>query len=122
MEYKRFTDKRKPLVSVLAATEAYWKLAEIEDKIENGTLIELPCKVGDTAYCVVETYNKGCKGWKIRDVKVDNIGVNLNNDFITDIGEYNPCYMVYGIDIFATREEAEKRLEELKKNEHKSKV
>ena len=32
------------------------------------------------------------------------------------------CSMVYGIDIFATREEAEKRLEELKKNEHKSKV
>lgn len=26
------------------------RLAELEDKIENGTLVELPCKVGDTAY------------------------------------------------------------------------
>ena len=26
------------------------RLAELEDKIENGTLIELPCKVGDTIY------------------------------------------------------------------------
>lgn len=26
------------------------KLAELEDKLENGTLIELPCKVGDIAY------------------------------------------------------------------------
>lgn len=31
-------------------TKAYERLAELEDKIENGTLIELPCKVGDTVY------------------------------------------------------------------------
>ena len=32
--------------------EAIDRLAELEDKIEHGTLIELPCKVGDTAYKV----------------------------------------------------------------------
>jgi hypothetical protein len=30
--------------------DLYNRLAELEDKIENGTLIELPCKVGDTVY------------------------------------------------------------------------
>ena len=37
------------------------RLYELEDKIENGTLIELPCKVGDTVYCVEYFCNyKGC--------------------------------------------------------------
>ena len=26
------------------------RLAELEDKIENGTLIDLPCKIGDTVW------------------------------------------------------------------------
>ena len=30
--------------------ETYNRLAELEDKIEQGTLIELPCKVGDRFY------------------------------------------------------------------------
>lgn len=33
------------------------KLCELEDKIENGTLLELPCKVGDTAYRITRLYN-----------------------------------------------------------------
>lgn len=33
------------------------RLAELEDKIENGTLVELPCKVGDTVYWVVMDYD-----------------------------------------------------------------
>ena len=37
------------------------RLAELEDKINNGTLIELPCKVGDTVYCIEYFCNyKGC--------------------------------------------------------------
>ena len=37
------------------------RLAELEDKINNGTLIELPCKVGDTVYYVEYFCNyKGC--------------------------------------------------------------
>lgn len=30
--------------------QAHTRLCDLEDKIENGTLIELPCKVGDTIY------------------------------------------------------------------------
>ena len=37
-------------------TEIYNRLAELEDKIEQGTLIELPCKVGDTVYKVEREY------------------------------------------------------------------
>ena len=35
-------------------TDCLNRLAELEDKIEQGTLIELPCKVGDTVYFIDE--------------------------------------------------------------------
>ena len=28
------------------------RLAKLEDKIERGRLVELPCNVGDTVYCI----------------------------------------------------------------------
>lgn len=34
--------------------KVFEKLCDLEDKIENGTLIELPCKIGDTLYFVNE--------------------------------------------------------------------
>ena len=47
------------------------RLADLEDKIENGMLIELPCKVGDTVYRVYEEcngsscpYNGNCGQWR----------------------------------------------------------
>lgn len=37
--------------------DLYNRLAELEDKIENRTIIELPCKAGDTIYEVFK-YHK----------------------------------------------------------------
>lgn len=52
-DYKRFTERvDSGFVSELDCRIAYNKLCAIEDKIENGTLVELPCKVGDTVYYV----------------------------------------------------------------------
>lgn len=31
------------------------RIVELEKKIENGTLVELPCKVGDTAMAIIDT-------------------------------------------------------------------
>ena len=36
--------------------ETYTRLVELEDKIMDGTLVELPCKVGDTAYEVFKDH------------------------------------------------------------------
>jgi hypothetical protein len=46
-EYKRFTTKNW---RESKHTKAYEYLAELEDKIEQGLMLELPCKVGDTVY------------------------------------------------------------------------
>jgi hypothetical protein len=93
-------------------------LAEYEDLEEQGLLMRLPCKVGDTVYRV----NAGAKQPIItmtvseihflcykneRAVRFDTIGKE-------DMGE--SCYRLEDIGriVFLTREEAEKKLEELK--------
>ena len=115
MEYKRFTEKvDSGFVSELDCRIAYNKLSGIEDKIEQGKLIELPCKVGDTCYLVYEGLGNMCRvEYKIKEVKIDNIYYIGDNEFFTIMGEYS-CYTVkFGKEIFSTREEAEKRLKEL---------
>mgnify|MGYP000064253904 FL=1 len=94
------------------------RLASYEDLEEQGLLVRLPCKVGDTVYRV----NAGAKQPIIpmtvseihflcykneRAVRFDAIGKE-------DMGE--SCYRLEDIGriVFLTREEAEKKLEELK--------
>lgn len=43
-DYKRLTFKRSENTSSAGHDELLNRLAELEDKTENGTLIELPCK------------------------------------------------------------------------------
>lgn len=45
------------------------RLAELEDKIDAGTLVELPCKVGDVMYEVVD-------GIPIQEWKIESICIN----------------------------------------------
>lgn len=94
------------------------KLCDYEDLEEQGLLVRLPCKIGDTVYRV----NAGAKQPIIpmtvseihflcykneRAVRFDAIGKE-------DMGE--SCYRLEDIGriVFLTREEAEKKLEELK--------
>ena len=86
------------------------RLAELEDKIENGTLREVPCKAGDTIY--FDTYRRG-----------DSIGVQPHKvarvQFVvgiesasgtpgTEIQEYE-----FGKSVFFTAEEAEAKLKKV---------
>lgn len=97
------------------------RLADYEDLEEQGLLVRLPCKVGDTVYRV----NAGAKQPIIpmtvseihflcykneRSVRFDAIGKE-------DMGE--SCYRLEDIGriVFLTREEAEKKLEEMKAND-----
>ena len=73
------------------------RLAELEDKIEKGTLIELPCKVGDTVYLIEMDWDEDCKSFYYI----------TETDFMFQYLDY------FGTYCFLTREEAEKRLKEL---------
>lgn len=113
MKYERLTIKDKdgnwqvweddyshPFEALQTAID---KLAELEDKIENGTLIEVPCKVGDTVYFIVKRRHK--------------IGFEPYI-FIkkTKLTFYNLKKVLDGFNytVFLTKAEAEKKLKELK--------
>lgn len=128
MEYKRLTKRRKDgWVDIdfygnskdFSARELVYRLAELEDKIEAGTLVELPCKEGDIVYFV---------NWyrptpRIEAFKVDHLEVNKNYIYVACYdfeNEYNySMYRMNSKDISFTKAEAEKRVEEIR-NETKS--
>ena len=112
MEYKRLTERVRNHILVESQTDALDRLAELEDKIEKGTLIELPCNVGDTIYVIQHIWDK--KGIFVEEIdkrKADAFYVIGEFVDIEDniLGEF---YRV-GEEVFLTREEAEKRLKEL---------
>ena len=89
----------------------YERLAELEDKIENGTLIELPCKVGDTVY--YETFKQsGSVG--IKPHKVIGFVLEVMTQNIDGFGCTAVPIRDFGKDVFLTEAEAEQRLKELK--------
>ena len=92
------------------------RLAELENKIEQGRLIELPCKVGDTAYCA----NYGDKGWRILKGYVNEINIDMNGIYIKCDYEYSLSFWHKPIlgDVFFNIEDAKKRLKELKELEN----
>ena len=132
MEYKRLTIKDKygngqiweddyshPSEALQVAID---RLADLEDKIEKGTLIELPCKVGDTVYWVWEEYTVRKRYLSIYEWKVDRFELREKEWSVRGVGEqlqdgsyeFFWCHSSkFGIWWFLTREEAEKKLKEL---------
>lgn len=94
--------------------EAVNRLAELEDKIENGTLVELPCKVGTTIFWADNYFPESAE---VEEIKLTGFGYNWAHKTVfmldedgAEIYQYN-----FGKEAFFTREEAEKRLEELRR-------
>lgn len=94
-------------------TRAVDRLAELENKIEQGTLIELPCKVGDTVYFVCG-YN--IAEYKVCEIWYDGILFQFrcyNDEYANEHKVFSFFDERIGKTVFLTREEAEKRLKEL---------
>ena len=130
--YKRLTERTKHGIAVLdsgerfvlscggyATTKALNRLAELEDKIENGTLAELPCKVGDVMYEVIDGIP--IQEWKIESICFDRAhptGV-IWAERTRDLAHWKFWIEDCGTKWFITKTEAEKRLEEIRnKNEN----
>ncbi len=90
-------------------------IRKILNKIKNGTLVELPCKVGDIVY-VVSRYYAG--DWEVYKCKIDNLTIYGKNTFISCdantaiFGKINFGLNVseIGKTVFFTKEEAEQKL------------
>lgn len=96
------------------------KLANLEQKEEQGILVRLPCKVGDTVYTLSYRYDckydydcKAFQKWKCEE----NIPCEYEKkEYYVKKSQF--CLSMLeslGRTVFLTREEAEKALEEMKK-------
>lgn len=75
---------------------ALYHLAELEDKIENGTLVELPCRIGTKIYIVGES-----------DFCIPKYQMWEDEFCLEDIERF-------GDTVFLTKDEAEAKLKELR--------
>ena len=116
-DYKRFTEKvDSGFVSELDCRIAYNKLCAIEDKIENGTLIELPCKVGDTVYVIDEMENS-CGEIVCREVEsciVERISIFDSGVCLGLVDTYGTIKILSNNKVLLTKAKAEAKLKELK--------
>lgn len=116
-EYKRLTNKKatsentkpcydnngnivmdKELFELLI--KEHNQLWELENQIENGTLIELPCKVGTKVYYAADlTISKFFKTTTVYDIVEMYFTLDM-------LGTYQNCW-------FLTKAEAEQKLKEL---------
>ena len=121
-EYKRLTEKVKDCFqydlkdfkhkigefgdydAFFAYSMAVKRLGEFEDKIENGTLVELPCKVGDNAVAIIDTL---CYPNAIYNVKLKDLAYIVED-------ENGDVTFQHITRIFGTEAEAEKRLVEIR--------
>ena len=113
IEKMAFDDKTDVGVKFLASTVSYLKeLREYKQLEEQGLLLRLPLKIGDTVYsvtrdfiseykiCSIEKYNEGLFfNWKCEK----GMYVNLRGFTNYQIGK----------DVFFTKEEAEQKLKEM---------
>ena len=136
-EYKRLTYREGNRIGVIDMTngiestnsQAVCRLAELEDKLESGQLVGLPCNVGDTVWYVntapsislaMNTVYEG----HVARFHVLNYPQPLGTVVCADIQIHNRYGTTEVLDIkdlgkswFLTMEQAEARLKELKENQ-----
>lgn len=115
MKYERLTDKKwKEIEKHCYAKGLHFsnhfteeetdemikRLAELEDKIESGKLVELPCKIGDTLYGISAPLH-------IEKAKLSEVCYEV----VTKDGHYLIGH--FGISLFTDKSQAEARLKEL---------
>lgn len=84
---------------------AFRKLADYEDAEEQGLILRLPCKVGDTIYYVADG--------KITEKHVNGFLYTNQLYIVTEEFNFNCPASVIGHAIFITRAEAEAKLSEM---------
>ena len=104
------SENKIPLVKVLSGEYLYTaieKLTTYEDLEEQGLLVRLPCKVGDSVFIIV---GKDVSKQGIRKIEISDNGIIFKTNRqkrIFNVSEFEKS-------VFLTREEAVNKLEEMK--------
>lgn len=134
--YEKACDIKYLETTMNNSTKEYWehkqvaeylrKFKDYKDLEEQGRLIKLPCKVGDTVYCIFNRYTKctfnneefdecSCQGCEYEcDSKKEK--------YVQDMRTYSLDWIVtnlknFGKTVFLTKSEAEAKLKELRGGE-----
>ena len=99
------------------AEKAKEKLAEYETAEEEGRLVVLPCKVGDTVYLIDDIDCVFERESIVTEIEIDKDGATIMIQDEIPICSSGYNLSDFGEIVFLTREEAEKALKEMKKNE-----
>lgn len=92
------------------------KLADYEDAQEQGLLVRLQCKVGDTVYVPTRNFISELRIIMISvDMHGTYFGWKLNSGIYPNLDGFSINKL--GKTVFLTREEAERKLEEMKNND-----
>lgn len=136
-DYKRLTVKNVGIYTQIkddySTFDCLRRLAELEDKIENGTLIDLPCKVGDTVWLAEENAGGRLICGKVAAIRYE--WNNISNNGVSQYTRFMACcpeelygkredgstygfffkHNAIGERVFLTEDEARKKLKELEK-------
>lgn len=88
-------------------------LRDLVQAKEEGRVVVLPCKVGDTLYLCATHPAK-----EARSLLVKSISINVHGNFLVYAGNRVVFMDDFGKKIFATREEAERAMEIMKSPAH----
>nr|DAH31940.1 MAG TPA: hypothetical protein [Caudoviricetes sp.] len=83
------------------------QLAKYEELEEQGLLLRLPCKVGDTVYIIIA---KSISKQRVKEIIIDGYGIK----FKTKRRVFGLCDVFYTV--FLTKEEAEAKLKEMEES------
>lgn len=97
--------------------EAIDKLAEYETAEDEGRLVVLPCNVGDTVYLIDDIDCVFERESIVTEIEIDKDGVTIMIQDEIPICSSGYNLSDFGEIVFLTREEAEKALKEIKKEE-----
>lgn len=108
------TDNSAPSIKEYSKfASVYNRLAELEDKIEKGLIVELPCKVGNVVYEVFKNHKPPIiQQTKIEKIIITEKGLRLK---LERNSVYETSIASLGTTLFLTEEEAKRKLEELQK-------
>lgn len=140
VEYKRLTEKTRDCFqydlkdfkhkigefgdydAFFAYSMAVKRLGELEEKIENGTLVTVPYAIGQEVYWVDKKGYFDVEKVKVSLITIRHDGsVDIRLNHYNDDGSYRSCfkYDPKHDELFDNEAEAEKRLEEIRNEKNK---
>lgn len=112
-KYKRLTSDTGFARNLPINEELYDRLYELENAIEHGMLVELPCKVGSVVYEVFKNHKPPFgRATTIEKIIITNKGLRLK---LSRNSVYETSISSFGKTLFLTEAEAIAKLEELRK-------